>query len=471
MSETAPTIEDAPGVTGSAFGDQVVVGDYLRTRLWLHPGLFERARRGAASYRDESALWADALQRGTLYETQRLSLKDMLLMDWIPRSPGLYHSTDAAQARANALQRVVGTEGGTVILDPVGKAGMVWGGVGSLRLAMKTIDGRPTKFLCATSSGRAHRGFVVAVSAENYARVAQDLARNGAAPCDLTGELRIATPGSGIAARFATGIPRLYLDADEVTPITDRSRERPPLDVTPAVTFKPGETVALEGSLWPDLAYYTFAHFDPSQPGALEACVEWMETSYVKSRYDGQVLTDFDEQEAHFDSVACPLRTLMDLSVSARALEPSLTEAFGAGALYINSLEVRNVSNVSITGDGNVVGDNNRVVTTIHKGLAERRRQDVAEAFALLRGEIASLEDVPEKARNRSIRAIEDAEDELAGDDADPATVEASLRRVHDTLTAAGETYDATSAWAQRLRDVAMTLERFIPGAIGWLAL
>jgi hypothetical protein len=346
---------------------------------------------------------------------------------------------------------------------------MVWGGIGCLRLAMKEVGGHPTKFMCATSSGRAHRGFVVALRSDDYARIAEDVARTGAAPCTVKGELRVATPDSGLHQKFRTGVPRFYLAADELDPLKP-SPERPAVDVTPAVTFQLGGTQVED--LFPGNPYYTYSHFDPSRPGALDACVEWIEKAYVGTRFNGRVLTDFDEQVGHFDSVACPLEDVMDLSIPARAFDGPLCEGFGHRAMfYVNTLEMTTVSNVTITGDGNVVGNDNRVVTTIHKGLAEGQLKEIGEAFALLRGEIDLLEELPEKDRKRSIRAIEDAEDEVAGGDPDPSTVEASLQRVRDTLEAAGETYDASVGWAQRLHGVAMALGKILPGAIAWLAL
>lgn len=85
-----------------------------------------------------------------------------------------------------------------------------------------------------------------------------------------------------------------------------------------------------------------------------------------------------------------------------------------------------------------------------------------------MRGEVASLDDIPDKHRNRGLRALEDAEEEIASGNPDPDAVKSSLQRFQDTMEAAGQTYDAAVGWAQRLKGVAMALVKIIPAAVGW---
>jgi Fe2+ or Zn2+ uptake regulation protein len=59
----------------------------------------------------------------------------------------------------------------------------------------------------------------------------------------------------------------------------------------------------------------------------------------------------------------------------------------------------RTVTNITITGDGNVVGRNNQVVTNIHKELDTDEFRELGKAFALLRGEIIQNNSIPEKAK------------------------------------------------------------------------
>lgn len=116
---------------------------------------------------------------------------------------------------------------------------------------------------------------------------------------------------------------------------------------------------------------------------------------------------------------------------------------------------------ITITGDGNVVGNNNRVVATINKGVSVRSTS-LAEAFALLKGEIAELP-VPEKARSKATRAIEDAESEIADtSNTNGSEVEFALKRAKTVLEDAGAVYDQTKGWGQRLFEVGKLLASVI---------
>jgi hypothetical protein len=57
--------------------------------------------------------------------------------------------------------------------------------------------------------------------------------------------------------------------------------------------------------------------------------------------------------------------------------------------------------NVTITGDGVVIGNNNNVVTSINKGLSSGVLKELGESFALLRGEVIQSEKIVQKVRNR----------------------------------------------------------------------
>jgi hypothetical protein len=124
--------------------------------------------------------------------------------------------------------------------------------------------------------------------------------------------------------------------------------------------------------------------------------------------------------------------------------------------------------NIHIEGHGNVIGPNNRVITTVNQNLAARPdREAIADALALLRAEIDEL-DVANRFKRTSQRAIEDAEDELATEEPDPDAVQSSLARVTETMERAGETYDAASGWAHRLREAVRVIGHVLPQANDW---
>lgn len=243
------------------------------------------------------------------------------------------------------------------------------------------------------------------------------------------------------------------------------------LDVTPAIVFAGQEAVGESNVGGP---FFAYTHCNPADPSNLDRAVDWLENAYVKGRYAGQVLTEFDERVSRFADVACSLPALMNNDISVDTATARLRGAFSENVvqLYVGSLVFEklegNVTTVSITGDGNVVGDNNRVITQINHALDREGLREVGEAFALLRGEILNLDSVPERAKNRAERALADAEDELAEEQPDEETVESSLRRAVDTLKAAGETFDEAEGWGRRFAEVGHALTVVIPRAAGW---
>ena len=430
---------------------------------------FSLGAGAARVYREETGFWRDGLEGGRLFETRRVTLENFVLLDWLPRSPGRYHLPEGAAAREGAGDRIIERNGQGVVFDPIGKTGMVNGGMGCLRFLMKDVAQRRLQFLGATSSGFAHRGVVVALPTDDYAAVADSIAEDGGVYCTLSGEVRFWRPDDALPFAAAVRLPRIFVLVDELTDV--RRGDLPKLDVTPAVVFE-----SEGGEFEHSGPFYGYAHFDPANAGSLDQAVDWLQNSYITSRYQGAVLTDFDERVSHFDDVACPLGTLMDRAISASVAIAPLSQMRGVAAqqiqLYAQSLVIERsegpVTNVSITGDGNVVGDNNRVVTTINRGLDREGLRELGEAFALLRGEILNLDHLPDKTRKQVDRALADAEDELADDEPDAANVEASLRRAAETLNAAGETFDAAKGWGQRFLELEHALTAVVPAAARW---
>jgi hypothetical protein len=444
-----------------------VVERYLHNRLWLRGDNFSPVGEGEARFADEGVLWR-AVWGDELWETARLRLEDFYLMDWLPLEPGLYYAPESAAVRNRAADRVISRSEEGVVFDPAGKEFMVDGGIGCVRVAIKEMFGDGYKLLSATSTGRAHAGFVVAVPEQEYATIAEGIAGGGCVRCTIFGEFRRLVVDYG---NWASPIGRMMIRAERLQP--SHPHERPDrLAVSPLITFEATDEADESGTR----QWFAYTISDPAKPGDLRRGKEWL-ASYVDS-YRGHLVTDYDEWDVTSRAV-CPLRRVMDSRVSATGLA-TLLEAHGMPQavvviekLYAANLEMADMStNVQITGDGNVVvGDNSQVVATINTTLArDPERYAAAEALALLRGEIETL-DVPLRYKRRSERAIQDAEDELGEDSPDPDGVHTALQRVTDTMNDAGETYDTATGWARRLADAVGVISRLIPQAAGWLPL
>lgn len=334
LSGVAPVPELAADVAST---------DYLQTRGWLYADHFALGRAGEATFADEMALWREALAGQGFYERRRLTLEDVVLTDWVPRSPGRYHTRQAQRAREEAKHRIAERRGDHVVYDPHGKTSMVQGGIGCLRLAMKDIGGTKVKFLGATTGGVVHRGFVVALDLEQYGAIADDVDKRGGIRCTLAGTLRFWTPAQKLDLFMTEDVPRLYLGVDELRKGTRPANDLPPLDVTPAVTF------AVNGA-----EYFTYSHFAPGDQGHVSRAVEWM-TRYVGERYHGRMLTDFDELVPRFADTAAPLTILMNP-------EAPFDEIGGALARHLSERSFTiinyNIETVAMGGDTyNVTGN------------------------------------------------------------------------------------------------------------------
>ena len=126
--------------------------------------------------------------------------------------------------------------------------------------------------------------------------------------------------------------------------------------------------------------------------------------------------------------------------------------------------------NITITGDGNVIGKHNNVVTKINERLSGQELHQLGEAFALFRAEVLQIESVPDKLRNRAVRAIEDAEEEAADQKPDQKSIEDGLKRAKDILESADQVYDKSVNWGKRLSTLAQVLMKMMPSGWSWLS-
>jgi hypothetical protein len=330
----------------------VARADYLRTRGWLYADRFALAESGEASFGDEAALWQAALAGRGFYETRRLVLKEVVLTDWLPRSPGRYHTREAWHARGEAQSRIAERHGDHVVYSPDGKTSMVQGGVGCLRLAAKQIGGQRVKFLGATTSGVVHRGFVVALDEELYGEIAAQVDHRGGVRCTGAGTIRYWRSSEPLDFFMAKDVPRVYLGVDQLHPAARRPDDVSRIDVTPAVTF------ASDGR-----EFFAYSHFRPGDPGDVARAAGWL-SHYVVERHRGRVLTDFDELVPRFADTAAPLRELMDVHVPVDRIAAEL-HASGRMVTIIKHLEVTmgdrysiRDSQVGAVGPGATASDN-----------------------------------------------------------------------------------------------------------------
>lgn len=449
------------------------IKEYLQSRGLLKRDFLSVQGRKRVEYWSEDHFWQDVLKTGQVYDTCQVLLKDFQLVHWIPRAPGQYYTQEARHSREAAQHFVVARERNHVVFDPYGKSEMVKGGVGCLRLSEKQIGGERLYFLCATSSGIAHKGLLVGLPRNLYERIIGDIEQKGAVICSVSGQIRYWSGEETLPTYSPRNIPRMYLYANKL----DISRIKPDaIDVTAAVLFR--GTVDEEES-----TFFVYSHFNPCErhsiDNTIDQCIDWMERRYVRGLYRGEVLTDFDEVTPRFEDVIFPMRALMNPQTDRRSIIRMCSELYSRRSwhdedavetLVEHIISEQTTMNITITGDGNVIGKHNNVVTKINEGLSGQDVRQIGEAFALFRAEVLQIESVPDKLRNRAVRAIEDAEEEAADQKPDQKSIEDGLKRAKDILESADQVYDKSVNWGKRLSTLAQVLMKMMPGDWSWLS-
>ena len=239
-----------------------------------------------------------------LYDTRRVTLEHFHLFEWFSLAPGRFHTAEARQNRLNAYELMFQTEEGRSYFNPYGKADMLRGGIGAVRLRPRMVEGEAHYFMTASSTGVCHEGFPVLVPRRFYGPLKSKLLHAGAVPLTLSGEMRYLFEEMPTFFEGQRDIPQLYLHVDQVE---ERSQPRQGVEgfsVSAAVSFV-GEFEGHEG------IYATYATFNPASRDSMAHAIRWLEQFYVTEQHKGIIVTDFDEIKPRFPDAVFGLPDLM----------------------------------------------------------------------------------------------------------------------------------------------------------------
>lgn len=255
-------------------------------------------------FHSNNSIWEETIYR-MLHSDNYIKLESFFLFEWIPRSPGLYYTEDARNARRDAQQNIEAVENGVVIYNPYGKASMLDGGIGNYRLKPCKIEGADYFLMSASSEGICHEGFPVAVPSDLYSKWINEIVDRGTVVCTLIGHLKFIPDELDTLYHGYRDVPQLYLLVEDITtPAHPKSRGMEDLRVSVAVTFA-GEVEGRSG------LYATYVNFDPSDKHSLRLNLDWMENEYVGKKYNGTIITDFDQQQKNFPKAVFSLDKVM----------------------------------------------------------------------------------------------------------------------------------------------------------------
>lgn len=252
-----------------------------------------------------------------LYDTRRVTLEYFHLFEWFPIKPGQFHAPGAEEQRQYAYKFAEWHSGlaklgylpkgssldAGLYFNPHGKASMVRGGVGSVRLRPRSIHGIEYYFMTASSTGVCHEGFPVLIPRLLYGSLKRRILNEGAVPVTLSGEMRYIPDNILTFFGRHREIPLLYLHVDQVKELPQPRSEVTSYEVSAAISFVGN----FEGR---EEKYITYANFAPESQASFQQACNWLEQFYVK-KYAGTVITDFDEVIPRFPDAVFGLPDLM----------------------------------------------------------------------------------------------------------------------------------------------------------------
>ena len=269
--------------------------------------------------RDRRFVTNNELWEAILFERVRapmhVVLDSFFLFEWMPRSPGLFHTPEAVRARREAANHVMHVDAGMVVYSPRGKQSMLDGGLGCLRL--KPIN--DLWFLGASSTGTAHEGVPIAMEQELYKSCIDEITERGALVRDVHAALTFIPDELEELYADYREVPKVYLRVTKLRkPTHPQSRRGAGLTVSVAASFE---------GIWEQRPgiYATYANFDPGTPASFRDTVEWLEQDYVQRLHHGRILTDFDQQRSHFANAPFSLAKVMTGTLQFAEIKDALT--------------------------------------------------------------------------------------------------------------------------------------------------
>jgi hypothetical protein len=369
-------------------------------------------------YHHNNSFWED-LNMDKLKRTDlNIILNGFYIFDWFPRSPGLYYTPGGRRARNDAERKILSIEEGVIVYNPDGKTSMLNGGIGNIKLKPIEIGKKPHFFLSASSNGWCDEGLPIALPAELYDQVIDEIVTRGVVQRDVIGKLNYMPQSLSVVYSHYSEVPKMYLQVYELRH-TDghRSRNMEELRVRVAVSFTSEFREKRN-------IYATYTTFDPSLQGSFKESIQWMEEEYVQRKFNGRIITDFDQTCSHFSDAPFSLGKVMDLSLTGKELH-SMGVYFNFRdilvnqekiGLQINHLTINHTVETKYEFNGPVygsVGDNAQTTNYIQQNDGPSTLDLHALLKELFMLKTAAGEEMKGQEQEKGLQVIEIAESEI----------------------------------------------------------
>ncbi|MCD4811975.1 hypothetical protein K8R14_05285 [bacterium] len=273
-----------------------------------------------------------------------MELRHFQIVDWFPRTPGLYH-THKAQEQRMLAEQYVNEENGILFYDPHGKGHMINGGIGSVRFKPIVIQGEDCWLCTATSDEICHSGVPLAIP--NYLMRNIDLTKSDLHT--VLGQVKFLP--EFLEHHFyhmSSRIPQIYVLVDRIG--KTNSGRRFSVEITPMVFFEGGNRMGLESS-----ENVTYVRCRANSLDELDQAVNWLQ--WYTNRYNGEIITDFDQQRPLFADVPFSLQNIMDGKIDRYRLRSYHIEHADIICDKVEQIhtEVATMSTIKVDfGDGNI---------------------------------------------------------------------------------------------------------------------
>ena len=240
------------------------------------------------SFKDEAAFWRASSELALAV----VDLKKFRVSDWFPRAPGVYWSREGERTRENVFNiEPHNNEALGDYYSPRSKLELIeQGGIGTIRLTPKVIDGESCQLAVAMAGSQCAGGVPLAIP--------RQLLRSSdftwGDTVDIVGEVRLLKDmGLGDVAAYVHHAAPIIVFVHEIKTVAKRDRRDEPMIITPVVLFSTEGRDGPARRLARESYAYSFVHCTPSSSVELDDAADWM-TMYA-AKHNGRVITNFDE--------------------------------------------------------------------------------------------------------------------------------------------------------------------------------
>lgn len=223
---------------------------------------------------------------------------------------------------------------------------MIQGGIGSVRFKPITLEYDDYWLCTATSDRYCHSGIPLAVPNHLIERLGFEFLHR----YDITGQVRFLPDFLERHFYHMRRIPQIYILVDHIK--HQGTQKSAPIKITPMVFFTGGRYLGLSGD--ENVTYVTCRSDSLDE---LDRASEWV--SWYAHRYDGHVITNFDQQRPIFEDAPFSLQKVMSGNVREQDLQQFHIRNAEIVVGYVNQIHTEKATMTKIDVK---LGDN----TTIH---------------------------------------------------------------------------------------------------------